>query len=103
MSLVTLIKVSLNFFERQIFNEIGLQVNPGDRIGLVGRNGSGKTTLLRIIKGEISPESGEVRIAKNHASGTCRRMSTKQCQVPCSNPFSNPSLAGQTLRTDSKI
>ena len=64
MSLVTLIKVSLNFLERQIFNKIGLQVNPGDRIGLVGRNGSGKTTLLRIIRGEITPESGEVRTAK---------------------------------------
>ena len=69
MSLVTLIKVSLNFFERQLFNEIGLQVNPGDRIGLVGRNGSGKTTLLRIIKGEIIPESGEVRIAKKSRIG----------------------------------
>ena len=69
MSLVTVMKVSLNFFERQIFNQIGLQVNPGDRIGLVGRNGSGKTTLLRIIKGEISPESGEVRIAKKARIG----------------------------------
>ncbi|MBL7203571.1 MAG: ABC-F family ATP-binding cassette domain-containing protein [Desulfobacteraceae bacterium] len=69
MSLVTLIKVSLNFLERQIFNKIGLQVNPGDRIGLVGRNGSGKTTLLRIIKGEIIPESGEVRIAKKSRIG----------------------------------
>jgi ATP-binding cassette subfamily F protein 3 len=69
MSLVTIMKVSLNFFERQIFNQIGLQVNPGDRIGLVGRNGSGKTTLLRIIKGEIAPESGEVRIAKKSRIG----------------------------------
>ena len=69
MSLVTVMKVSLNFFERQIFNQIGLQVNPGDRIGLVGRNGSGKTTLLRIIKGEIAPESGEVRIAKKARIG----------------------------------
>lgn len=69
MSLVTIMKVSLNFFERQIFNKIGLQVNPGDRIGLVGRNGSGKTTLLRIIKGEIIPESGEVRIAKKSRIG----------------------------------
>jgi ATP-binding cassette subfamily F protein 3 len=69
MSLVTVMKVSLNFFERQIFNQIGLQVNPGDRIGLVGRNGSGKTTLLRIIKGEIAPETGEVRIAKKSRIG----------------------------------
>ncbi len=64
MSLVTLIGVSLNFSERQIFRDIGFQVEPGDRIGLVGRNGSGKTTLLRIIAGEISPDSGDVKIPK---------------------------------------
>jgi len=64
MSLVTVLKVSLTFIERRIFNEIGFQVEPGNRIGLVGPNGSGKTTLLRLIMGEISPDSGEVRVAK---------------------------------------
>jgi len=63
MSLITLIRVSVVFSEREIFHDIGFQVDPGDRIGLVGRNGSGKTTLLRIITGEISPDSGEVKIA----------------------------------------
>lgn len=69
MSLVTAIKVSLNFVERQIFNQIGLQINPGDRIGLVGPNGSGKTTLLRIIMGEITPDGGEIKIARNSRTG----------------------------------
>ncbi|MCF8129885.1 MAG: ATP-binding cassette domain-containing protein, partial [Deltaproteobacteria bacterium] len=69
MSLVTVIKVSLNFVERQIFNQIGLQINPGDRIGLVGPNGSGKTTLLRIIMGEITPDEGEIKIAGNSRMG----------------------------------
>ena len=69
MSLVTAIKISLNFVERQIFNQIGLQINPGDRIGLVGPNGSGKTTLLRIIMGEITPDAGEIKIAKNSRTG----------------------------------
>lgn len=69
MSLVTAIKVSLNFVERRIFNQIGLQINPGDRIGLVGPNGSGKTTLLRIIMGEITPDGGEIKIAKNSRIG----------------------------------
>jgi len=64
MSLITLIRVSLSFSEREIFRDIGFQVEPGDKIGLVGRNGSGKTTLLRIIAGEIPPDSGEVRIAR---------------------------------------
>ena len=69
MSLVTVIKVSLNFVERQIFNQIGLQINPGDRIGLVGPNGSGKTTLLRIITGEFTPDEGEIKVARNARMG----------------------------------
>jgi len=64
MSLVTVLKVSLSFLDNQIFHEIGLQVEPRDRIGLVGPNGSGKTTLLRLIMGHVSTDSGEVRIAR---------------------------------------
>jgi len=69
MSFVTVLKVSLTFFENQIFREIGLQVESGDRIGLVGPNGSGKTTLLRLLMGEISPDSGEVRVARETRIG----------------------------------
>ncbi len=61
MSLVIISKLSLTFLGRKLFYEIGLQVEPGDRIGLVGPNGSGKTTLLRLIAGEISPDSGEIK------------------------------------------
>lgn len=60
MSLVAVSNLSLTFMERKIFHETGLQVEPGDRIGLVGPNGSGKTTLLRLINGEISPDTGEI-------------------------------------------
>ena len=69
MSLITVLQVSLTFFENQIFRNVGLQVEPGDRIGLVGPNGSGKTTLLRLLTGEISPDSGEVRIARETRIG----------------------------------
>ncbi len=37
-------------------------VNPGHRVGLVGRNGSGKTTLLRLITGELDGDGGSVKI-----------------------------------------
>ncbi len=69
MSLVTLLKVSLSFVRKQIFHEIGFQVDTGDRIGLVGPNGSGKTTLLRILMGEVPPDSGEVRVARGSRIG----------------------------------
>ena len=69
MSLVTAIKVSLTFVDRHIFREIGFQVEPGDRIGLVGPNGAGKTTLLKLLKGELTPDSGEIRVVKGTRIG----------------------------------
>lgn len=39
---------------------LDLRVQPGDRIGLVGRNGAGKTTTLRILAGEVEPYAGSV-------------------------------------------
>jgi ATP-binding cassette subfamily F protein 3 len=64
MSLVTISRLSLAFLGRTIFHDVGLQVEPGDRIGLVGPNGSGKTTLLRLITGEASADAGEISRAK---------------------------------------
>ncbi len=64
MSLVTVLDVSLYLGRRKIFDRIWFQVEPGDRIGLVGPNGAGKTTLLRLLMGEVTPDSGEVRIAR---------------------------------------
>jgi len=62
MSLINVINLGLAFSRKTIFKNLNLQVEPGDRIGLVGPNGSGKTSLLRIISNEISSDEGEVRI-----------------------------------------
>ena len=64
MSLVTVLNLSLTFVGREILKEVNFQVEPGDRIGLVGPNGSGKTSLLRMMVGELSPDKGEIRITK---------------------------------------
>jgi ATP-binding cassette subfamily F protein 3 len=64
MSLVIISNLSITFLGKHLFREIGLQVEPGNRIGLVGPNGSGKTTLLRLIGGEISPDTGEIKKRK---------------------------------------
>ncbi len=45
--------------ERAILAGVGLTLNPGDRIGLVGRNGAGKSTLVKLLAGDLAPSSGE--------------------------------------------
>ncbi|EYB68287.1 ABC transporter [Deinococcus phoenicis] len=46
-----------------VLSEITFAVEPGDRVGLVGRNGAGKSTLLRLLTGEVLPDGGTVRRA----------------------------------------
>ena len=62
MNLVTLQSVSKQYSERVLFNQVDLQINEGDRIGLIGINGSGKTTLLRLIAGLEPPDDGRVTV-----------------------------------------
>ena len=45
---------------RTILNGINLQVNYGDKIGILGRNGAGKSTLIRLISGAEMPTTGTV-------------------------------------------
>ena len=62
MSLLNIINLNLLLSQKEIFKNLNLQVENGDRIGLIGPNGSGKTTLLRIITGEMRADSGEVTL-----------------------------------------
>nr|CAD6619898.1 ABC transporter ATP-binding protein [Rhizobium sp. Khangiran2] len=52
--------IFLSFGGTPLLAGAGLQVEPGDRICLVGRNGSGKSTLMKIAAGLVEPQSGEV-------------------------------------------
>ena len=45
---------------REVFREVSLLVQSGDRVGIVGPNGAGKTTLLRVLLGELPPQRGTV-------------------------------------------
>lgn len=61
--------IFLSFGGTPLLNGAGLQVEPGDRICLVGRNGSGKSTLMKIAAGMVEAQSGEVF---RHPSATIR-------------------------------
>lgn len=46
--------------QEEIFSNLNLQIQPGERVGLIGPNGSGKTTLFLLICGILTPTSGEI-------------------------------------------
>ena len=48
--------------DRLLFDGASATIQRGAKVGFVGRNGSGKTTLFRLIRGEIAPEAGEIRL-----------------------------------------
>jgi ATPase subunit of ABC transporter with duplicated ATPase domains len=61
-------------YGRQIlFVDASFQLNPGEKVGLVGPNGSGKTTLFRMIVGEEQPDEGDVAVPKKLTVGYFRQ------------------------------
>ncbi len=62
MSLIRLENVFKDYEGRPILREAYFRLNPGERVGLIGRNGSGKTTVLRLILGQEEPSSGVVEV-----------------------------------------
>lgn len=60
MSIISLHGVSLNIAGNQLLDEADWQIQPNDRIALVGRNGAGKSTLLKLLQGELTPDSGQM-------------------------------------------
>ena len=58
--LLTLKDVSLAFGDVPLLAQVDLQIEPGERICLLGRNGTGKSTLLRVLAGETAIDDGEI-------------------------------------------
>ncbi len=61
--MITATNLELRAGPRILLSAATLRVQPGDRIGLVGRNGAGKTTTLRVLAGEALPYTGQVHAA----------------------------------------
>ena len=64
MSLVRLDDVSLAYGEQKLLVHVGFEIDPGERVCLIGRNGTGKTTLLHLIVGNDHPDSGIIARAR---------------------------------------
>src|SRR5207302_10374004 len=62
MLLLSCSRLARGFDEGLLFDDIGFELQSGDRVGLVGPNGVGKTTLLRLLAGLDRPDDGDVRL-----------------------------------------
>jgi ATPase subunit of ABC transporter with duplicated ATPase domains len=62
MSLIRLNDVSVGFEKTPVLREAFFRLEPGDRVGLIGRNGSGKSTILRLILGQVAPDAGTISL-----------------------------------------
>jgi ABC transport system ATP-binding/permease protein len=60
VALVSVQNLTIAFGGRPLLDDATLQIERGERIGLVGRNGEGKSTLLKIVSGLIAPDDGAV-------------------------------------------
>ena len=67
--MLTVSQLSKSFAGRALFDDVSLQVNRGDRIGLVGPNGAGKSTLFSLLLGDVSPDNGTIAFEKNATIG----------------------------------
>jgi ATPase subunit of ABC transporter with duplicated ATPase domains len=65
--------ISKQYGKQLIFVDTSFQLNPGEKVGLVGPNGSGKTTLFRMVMGEESPDEGDVSVPKKLTIGYFRQ------------------------------
>jgi ATPase subunit of ABC transporter with duplicated ATPase domains len=71
--MIALSEVSKQYGKQLLFVEASFQLNPGEKVGLVGPNGSGKTTIFRLITGEESPDEGTITVPKKLAIGYFRQ------------------------------
>lgn len=67
--MLTISNISKSYGPRTLFEDVSLQINREDRIGLVGANGAGKSTLFSILLQQESPDSGTVNFEKNVSVG----------------------------------
>jgi ATPase subunit of ABC transporter with duplicated ATPase domains len=71
--MISFSRISKQYGRQVLFVEASFQLNPGERVGLVGPNGSGKTTLFRMIVREESPDEGDVSVPRRITIGYFRQ------------------------------
>lgn len=74
--------ISKAFVENQVLKNVSFHIEDHEKAAIVGINGAGKTTLLRIIVGEMTPDDGQVVLAKDKTLGYLAQNSTVDTSIP---------------------
>ena len=82
MSVLILDTVSYSIAGRNLLDRASLMVDPGRRIGLIGRNGAGKSTLLKLIGGELQADGGTIRLGARLRMGYVAQEAPSGAQTP---------------------
>lgn len=67
--MINIDSISKTYGGQVLFSNASIQINSGEKIGLVGRNGHGKTTLLKMVTGQEEPDSGQIQIPGDYRIG----------------------------------
>jgi ATP-binding cassette, subfamily F, member 3 len=89
--LLTLERLAAGYGTRRVIESVSLSVNPGDRIGILGRNGAGKSTLMRVLAGQLAPLAGTLTAAPDAMTGFF-------AQIELEHLDSNGSALGELVR-----
>ncbi|MFT8807611.1 ABC-F family ATP-binding cassette domain-containing protein [Gluconobacter sp.] len=73
MSLLTITDLTLRIAGRTLLDNASLSVDPGRKIGLIGKNGAGKSTLLAAIAGDFAPDGGTITLAARATMGRVKQ------------------------------
>src|SRR5258708_12830449 len=71
--MISFSNINKQYGKQLVFVDAEFQLNPGEKVGLVGPNGSGKTTLFRMVVGEETPDEGDVSVPKRLTIGYFRQ------------------------------
>jgi ATPase subunit of ABC transporter with duplicated ATPase domains len=71
--MISFSNINKQYGKQLVFVDASFQLNPSEKVGLVGPNGSGKTTLFRMVVGEETPDEGEVSVPKRLTIGYFRQ------------------------------
>ena len=69
LKMISFSNINKQYGKQLLFVDASFQLNPGEKVGLVGPNGSGKTTLFRMVVGEETPDEGAVSVPRRVTIG----------------------------------